>query len=160
MESRIQKATFAAGCFWGVEETFHRLKGVHSTTVGYSGGGFPNPTYEDVCQGDTGHAEAVQIEFDPSIVSYEDVLQVFWASHNPTTLNRQGPDFGEQYRSVIFYHSTEQKEAAVKSKRALEQSKKYKDSVVTQIVPAVIFYRAEEYHQQYLAKRGLGDCHF
>ena len=155
----LETATFGAGCFWGVEETFRRLKGVISTEVGYAGGTFPNPTYEDVCNGDTGHAEAVQIQFDPAVISYSDLLNVFWASHNPTTLNHQGPDFGEQYRSVIFYHSPEQKVAAVRSKSELEKSKKWKDSIVTQIVPPMSFYRAEDYHQQYLKKRGLGNCH-
>ena len=155
----LETATFGAGCFWGIEETFCRQKGVISTAVGYSGGSFQNPTYEDVCNGDTGHAEAVQIQFDPAVISYSDLLNVFWASHNPTTLNRQGPDFGEQYRSVIFYYSPEQKAAAVRSKNELEKSKKWKDSIVTQIVPATTFYKAEDYHQQYLKKRGLGSCH-
>jgi len=156
--ANTEKATFAAGCFWGVEETFHQLKGVTGTAVGYSGGSFPNPTYEDVCAGDTGHAEVVQIELDPSIISYGQLLNVFWRSHNPTTPNQQGPDFGEQYRSVIFYHSPEQKNAALKSKIEVEKSKKWKNPVVTQIVPALEFYRAEDYHQQYLKKRGLGSC--
>ncbi len=158
MAAHIEKATFGAGCFWGVEETFHQLKGVTGTAVGYSGGSFPNPTYEDVCAGDTGHAEVVQIELDPSIISYGQLLNVFWRSHNPTTPNQQGPDFGEQYRSVIFYHSPEQKNAALKSKIEVEKSKKWKNPVVTQIVPALEFYRAEDYHQQYLKKRGLGSC--
>ncbi len=159
MAAHIEKATFGAGCFWGVEEMFRQLKGVTGTAVGYSGGSFPNPTYEDVCAGDTGHAEVVQIEFDSSVVSYDQLLNVFWRSHNPTTPNQQGPDYGEQYRSVIFYHSPEQKTAAVKSKTELEKSKSWKNPVVTQIIPSLDFYRAEDYHQQYLKKRGLGSCH-
>ncbi len=159
MAAHIEKATFGAGCFWGVEETFRELKGVTGTSVGYSGGSFPNPTYEDVCAGDTGHAEVVQVEFDSSVVSYDQLLNLFWRSHNPTTPNQQGPDYGEQYRSIIFYHSPEQKNAAVKSKTELEKSKKWKSPVVTQIVPALEFYQAEDYHQQYLKKRGLGSCH-
>lgn len=158
-KNNLETATFGAGCFWGVEETFRQLKGVVNTAVGYSGGSFSNPTYEDVCHGDTGHAEVVQIEFDPAAISYDQLLHVFWSSHNPTTLNRQGPDFGEQYRSVIFYHTPDQKTAALKSKTELENSKKWRNSVVTQIVPAQIFYRAEDYHQRYLKKRGLGTCH-
>jgi len=156
----LEIATFGAGCFWGVEETFRKLKGVKETAVGYSGGTFPNPTYEDVCAGDTGHAEAVEIKCDPSMISYEDLLSVFWVSHNPTTLNRQGPDIGEQYRSVIFFHTKEQELAARKSKEVLAKSGKWCDPIVTEIVPFKTFYRAEEYHQQYLSKRGLGSCHF
>ena len=156
---RLEVATFGAGCFWGVEEAFRRLRGVKQTAVGYVGGTFKNPTYEDVCSGETGHAEAVQIHFDLREVSYEDLLEVFWKSHNPTTLNRQGPDIGEQYRSVIFFHSPEQEIAAKKSKDALEKSHQWKNPIVTAIVPSSTFYRAEEYHQQYLKKRGLGSCH-
>ncbi len=158
--NRLKTATFGAGCFWGIEETFRKLKGVKETAVGYSGGTFPNPTYEGVCAGDTGHAEAVEIKYDPSMISYEDLLSVFWVSHNPTTLNRQGPDIGEQYRSVIFFHTKEQELTARKSKEALARSTKWRDSIVTEIVPFKTFYRAEEYHQQYLSKRGLGSCHF
>lgn len=154
-----QLATFGAGCFWGVEERFRTTPGVISTSVGYEGGTMENPTYEDVCTNATGHAEVVQIEFDPEQISYEALLEIFWANHNPTTLNRQGPDIGTQYRSVIFYHSPEQKTAAEKSKAALEASGKWKQSIVTQIVPAQTFYKAEDYHQQYLAKRGLNTCH-
>lgn len=155
----LKTATFGAGCFWGVEENFRKLKGVKETAVGYSGGSFENPTYEDVCTGDTGHAEVVQIKFDPSIISYEDLLNVFWASHNPTTLNRQGPDVGEQYRSVIFFHTKEQEFTAHKSKEAFAKSSKWRESIVTEIVHFKVFYRAEDYHQQYLSKRGLGSCH-
>lgn len=154
-----QLATFGAGCFWGVEERFRTTPGVISTAVGYEGGTMENPTYEDVCTDTTGHAEVVQIEFDSEKVSYEALLEIFWANHNPTTLNRQGPDIGTQYRSVIFYHSPEQKAAAEKSKAALEASGKWKQPIVTQIVPAQAFYKAEDYHQQYLAKRGLNTCH-
>lgn len=157
--AKIEKAEFAAGCFWGVEETFRRLPGVLSTAVGYTGGQMKNPSYEQVCMGMTGHAEAVLIEFDPAKVSYEKLLEIFWANHNPTTYNRQGPDVGEQYRSAIFYHSPEQEELAASSKKKLDQSKKWQNPVVTEIVPAGIFWRAEDYHQQYLAKRGLGSCH-
>ena len=158
-QNHFQKAVFAAGCFWGVEETFRKLKGVKSTAVGYTGGLLDKPTYEIVCDGNTGHAEAVQIEFDPAVISYEELLNIFWNAHNPTQLNRQGPDFGEQYRSSIFYYTPEQKETAIKSKQALEKSGKWKDPVVTQIAPASEFWNAEEYHQQYLKKRGLGNCH-
>jgi peptide-methionine (S)-S-oxide reductase len=158
-DSKMDKATFAAGCFWGVEATFRKLKGVKETAVGYEGGTLPNPTYEDVCTDRTGHAETVDVTFDPSEISYEDLLKVFWENHDPTTLNRQGPDHGSQYRSVIFYHSPEQKAIAEKSKEALEQSHTYKRPIVTEIVPASTFWRAEDYHQQYLEKRGLSTCH-
>ena len=151
-----EKATFAAGCFWGVEAAFRQVKGVKSTAVGYMGGHMENPTYEDVCTDETGHAEAVQVEFDPKIVPYEELLKVFWENHNPTTLNRQGPDVGTQYRSAIFYHDEKQKQAAIKSKE--EQQKKYKARIVTEITKAAEFYKAEEYHQQYLEKRGLSTC--
>ncbi len=153
------KATFGAGCFWGVEEAFRRQKGVVSTAVGYAGGRTKNPTYEDVCGHGTGHAEVVQVEYDPALISYEKLLEIFWTGHNPTTLNRQGPDVGDQYRSVIFFHGPEQEKAARASKAALEKSKRWKDPVVTEILPAPVFYRAEDYHQQYLSKRGLGSCH-
>jgi peptide-methionine (S)-S-oxide reductase len=152
-------ATFAAGCFWGVEELFGKIPGVVSTRAGYSGGVIENPTYEDVCTSATGHAEAVEVVFDNTKVSYADLLHIFWSNHNPTTPNQQGPDFGTQYRSVIFYHSPEQKELAEKSKEELEKSGKFKKSIVTEIVPAAPFYAAEEYHQKYFAKRGGGSCH-
>lgn len=151
-----EKATFGAGCFWGVEETFRKLKGVISTTVGYAGGNKDNPTYEDVCTDKTGHAEVVEVEFDPSQVSYDQLLDVFWSNHNPTTLNRQGPDIGTQYRSAIFYHSPEQKTSAEKSKK--EKAAKFSRPIVTQIEPAPKFWRAEEYHQRYLEKRGQSHC--
>lgn len=155
----MAKATFAAGCFWGVESAFQQVAGVKSTTVGYTGGTLKNPSYEDVCTGRTGHAEAVEIEYDPAVVSYEKLLSVFWKIHDPTTLNRQGPDIGTQYRSAIFYHNSEQKEGAITSKESLEQSGFYKRPLVTEIVPASKFYRAEEYHQRYLEKRGKTSCH-
>ncbi len=150
------KATFAAGCFWCVEPSFNKIKGVTSTMVGYIGGSLENPTYEDVCTGQTGHAEAIQVEYDPSVVSYDEILEVFWSSHDPTTLNRQGPDVGEQYRSAIFFHNVEQEAAARASKERLQNSGMYEKNVVTQIVPASQFYKAEEYHQKYYAKCGLG----
>jgi len=157
----LQKATFGAGCFWGVEAEFRQLpKGVVSTAVGYEGGTMKNPTYRDVCTDRTGHAEAVEVEYDPEKVSYEDLLKVFWANHDPTTLNRQGPDVGTQYRSVIFYHTPEQQAAALASKEKLEKSGRYRRPIVTEIVPATSFYRAEDYHQQYLEKRGLSSCKF
>jgi peptide-methionine (S)-S-oxide reductase len=153
-----EKATFGAGCFWGVEETFRKLKAVTDTAVGYAGGSKENPSYEDVCTDETGHAEVVQVEFDPAKISYRELLDVFWANHNPTMLNRQGPDVGTQYRSVIFYHSPEQKMAAEESKNALIKTGRFKREVVTQIEPAPKFFRAEEYHQRYLEKRGLSHC--
>ncbi|MCC6177598.1 MAG: peptide-methionine (S)-S-oxide reductase MsrA [Chloroflexi bacterium] len=152
------KATFGAGCFWGVEETFRQVPGVVDTTVGYAGGTLQNPTYRDVCTDRTGHAEAVQVEYDPQQVSYDQLLDVFWANHDPTTLNRQGPDVGTQYRSVIFYATPEQEATARASKDRLDQSGKLRRPIVTAIVPASTFYPAEEYHQQYLAKRGLSHC--
>lgn len=153
------RATFAAGCFWGVEEAFRKVNGVRSTTVGYTGGTTMNPTYEEVCTDKTGHAEAVQVEYDPSVVSYEDLLKVFWESHDPTTPNRQGPDFGSQYRSAIFYHDEKQKTAAMASRDKLQSSDRFnKKRIVTEIVTAKEFYRAEDYHQQYLQKRGLAHC--
>jgi peptide-methionine (S)-S-oxide reductase len=151
-----EKASFAAGCFWGVEATFRQIKGVVATAVGYEGGTFPNPTYRDVCTNRTGHAETVEVDYDPARVSYEDLLKVFWENHDPTTLNRQGPDVGTQYRSAIFYHTPEQQAAALASKE--EEQRKHKRPIVTQIVPATQFYRAEDYHQQYLEKRGLSSC--
>jgi peptide-methionine (S)-S-oxide reductase len=154
----MEKATFGAGCFWGVEETFRKVDGVTSAAVGYAGGRTENPTYEDVCRHETGHAEVVEIEFDPERISYRDLLEVFWSNHNPTTLNRQGPDVGDQYRSVIFYHSPEQRAVAETSKTELDKSGRFPRPIVTQIEPAPKFYRAEEYHQRYLEKRGLSHC--
>jgi peptide-methionine (S)-S-oxide reductase len=151
-------ATFGAGCFWGVEAAFRQVKGVLETTVGYSGGRMENPTYEDVCTNRTGHAEVVQVAFDPSKVSYEQLLDVFWKEHDPTQLNRQGPDHGTQYRSVIFYHSPEQHKAAAASRDRLQASGKYNKPIVTEITAAGPFYKAEDYHQQYLEKRGLATC--
>jgi len=155
----VEKATFAAGCFWGVEATFRQIKGVLSTQVGYTGGRTQNPSYEDVCTDRTGHAEAVEVTYDPSKVRYEALLNVFWQNHDPTTPNRQGPDVGEQYRSAIFYHSPEQEAEAKASKAHLESEHKFRRPIVTQIIAAGPFYRAEEYHQQYLEKRGLSTCH-
>lgn len=152
-------ATFACGCFWGVEETFRNTPGVLDVTVGYTGGTVENPTYEMVCTGTTGHAEAVQVKYDPEKVTYEKLLQVFFDNHNPTTKNRQGPDFGEQYRSVIFTHDDEQKAAAEKIIQDLEAAKRFGKPIVTNVVPAAPFYAAENYHQQYLRKRGLQHCH-
>jgi peptide-methionine (S)-S-oxide reductase len=153
-----EKATFGAGCFWGVEETFRTLPGVKSTAVGYAGGRKEHPSYEDVCSDETGHAEVVEVEFDPQTIGYDKLLDVFWSNHNPTTPNRQGPDVGTQYRSVIFYHSPEQKAQAEASKAALEKSGKHSRPVVTQIEPAPRFWRAEDYHQKYLQKRGQTHC--
>ncbi len=158
-DTTTQTAMFGAGCFWGVEEIFRQLPGVTATAVGYAGGATDNPTYQEVCTNRTGHAEVVEVQYDPTKIAYEKLLEVFWDNHNPTTLNRQGPDSGTQYRSVIFYYSPEQQAAAEQSKMALEKSGKWKQPVVTQIVPAAPFFRAEEYHQQYLAKRGLSNCH-
>jgi peptide-methionine (S)-S-oxide reductase len=152
----MEKATFGAGCFWGVEAAFRQVTGVVSTAVGYSGGHFPNPTYKDVCSGKTGHAEVVQVEYEPAQVSYDDLLKVFWDNHDPTTLNRQGPDVGAQYRSAIFFHTPQQESAAKASKETTQAG--YKNKIVTEITPASEFYRGEEYHQQYLEKRGLAHC--
>lgn len=149
------KATFGAGCFWHVEDLLNKTKGVKSTAVGYIGGQLQNPTYEQVCTAKTGHAEAVQVEYDPDEISFEDLLNVFWSNHNPTTLNSQGPDVGTQYRSAIFYHDETQKEIAEKSKQELDQSGKFDKSIVTEIVPAPTFYKAEEYHQKYFKKQGF-----
>lgn len=157
--AQVEKATFGAGCFWGVEATFRQMPGVWRTLVGYSGGHTANPTYKEVCADNTGHAEVVQVEYDPTKVNYDDLLQVFWENHNPTTLNSQGPDFGTQYRSAIFYHSDEQKRVAEKSKQDLSASGKWKNPIVTEIVAAKPFYEAEDYHQQYLEKRGMSSCH-
>jgi len=149
------KATFGAGCFWHVEDLLNKTKGVKSTAVGYIGGKLQNPTYEEVCTDKTGHAEAVEVEYDPDEISFEDLLNVFWTNHNPTTLNRQGPDVGIQYRSAVFYHDEAQKEIAEKSKQELDQSGKFDNPVVTEIVPAPTFYKAEEYHQKYFKKHGF-----
>ncbi len=149
-----QKATFGAGCFWGVEAAFRKVEGVLSTTVGYSGGSFKGPTYQDVCTGTTEHAEVVEVEYGPAKVSYEELLNVFWDIHNPTTMNRQGFDIGSQYRSAIFFHNVEQEAAAKASKERLQRSGQYKNPIVTEITPASEFYKAEEYHQQYFEKRG------
>ena len=158
--ANLKKATFGAGCFWGVESLFRKVEGVTDAIVGYTGGTLENPSYEDVCRGNTGHAEAVEVTYDPDKVSYERLLEVFWMNHNPTTSNQQGPDYGEQYRSVIFYHDEEQKGVAEKSKQELEKSGKWKNPIVTQIASAETFYRAEEYHQRYFEKAGINPtCH-
>jgi peptide-methionine (S)-S-oxide reductase len=154
----MEITTFGAGCFWGVEAAFRQVKGVKATAVGYAGGLTKNPTYEEVCTDRTGHAEVVQVEYDPAEVSYDRLLGVFWVSHDPTQLNRQGPDIGTQYRSVIFYHTPEQEKAARDSKAALEASGRFPRPIVTEILPAPEFWRAEDYHQQYLEKRGLSHC--
>jgi peptide-methionine (S)-S-oxide reductase len=151
-------ATFAAGCFWGVEAAFRQVPGVTATRVGYTGGTTANPTYKQVCTDRTGHAEAVEVSYDPARVSYDDLLRVFWETHDPTQRNRQGPDIGTQYRSAIFYHDPEQEAAARASKERLERSGAHKRPIVTEIVPAQTFYQAEDYHQQYLEKRGLATC--
>ena len=157
-ENNLETATFAAGCFWGVEDTFMKKKGVKATSVGYTGGNFSNPTYEDVCTDKTGHAEAIQLRFDPREVSYEELLDLFWSIHDPTTKNRQGPDIGSQYRSTIFYHTAEQEKIAKKSKQDLDDSK-FQNKIVTEIVPATTFYPAENYHQKYYQKNGGGSCY-
>lgn len=152
-----EKATFAAGCFWGVEAAFRQVPGVVDTAVGYTGGSLANPTYEDVCTDRTGHAEAVQVEFDPARVTFDRLLEVFWENHDPTTKNRQGPDVGSQYRSAIFFHGPEQEKAARASKAAAENGR-FRRPIVTEIEPATQFWRAEDYHQKYLEKRGLAHC--
>jgi peptide-methionine (S)-S-oxide reductase len=152
---QMEKATFAAGCFWGIEAGFQKTKGVKSTSVGYTGGTWKNPSYYDVCSGKTGHAEAVQVEYNPSEVSYQELLDVFWNVHNPTQVNRQGPDIGTQYRSAIFYHNAEQEKAARESKEKLEHSSRFNAPIATEITPASEFYEAEEYHQSYYEKKGL-----
>jgi peptide-methionine (S)-S-oxide reductase len=157
-DNNLETATFAAGCFWGVEDAFMKKKGVKVTSVGYTGGNFPDPTYEDVCTDKTGHAEAIQLKFDPKEVSYEEILDLFWSIHNPTTKNRQGPDIGSQYRSTIFYHTAEQENIAKKSKQELNDSK-FQNKIVTEIVPATTFYPAEDYHQKYYQKIGGGSCY-
>ena len=153
----METATFAAGCFWGVEATFRQTEGVQSTAVGYTGGVTEDPSYKQVCTGRTNHAEAVEVVYDPAKVPYETLLDIFWDNHDPTTLNRQGPDVGTQYRSVIYFHSPEQEAAARASKEKAQA--KFRRPIVTEIAPASTFYRAEEYHQQYLEKRGLASCH-
>ncbi len=156
----MEIATFGAGCFWGIEVAFRQVPGVTDAVVGYSGGRTANPTYKDVCTDGTGHAEVVQVTFDPAQVSYEKLLEVFWKIHDPTQLNRQGPDFGTQYRSAIFFHSPEQEAVARKSKEQAQASGRFRRPIVTEITPASTFYRAEEYHQRYLEKRGAASCHF
>ena len=157
--AQLEKATFGAGCFWGVEAAFRQVPGVSATAVGYEGGTLKNPTYRDVCTDTTGHAEVVEVEFDPALVSYDTLLNVFWENHNPTTLNYQGPDHGTQYRSAIFTHSPEQQSEAEASKERWNISGRFKRPIVTEVVPAQTFYVAEDYHQQYLEKRGLSTCH-
>jgi peptide-methionine (S)-S-oxide reductase len=152
-------ATFGAGCFWGIEAAFRRVPGVLDAVVGYSGGHTQNPSYQDVCTDTTGHAEVVQVTFDNEKLSYDQLLSVFWTIHDPTQVNRQGPDYGKQYRTAIFFHSPEQEAAAKKSKQALEASGKLRRPVATEITPAGPFWRAEEYHQRYLEKRGAASCH-
>lgn len=158
-ENNLERATFAAGCFWGVEDAFLKMKGVKSTRVGYTGGNFPDPSYEDVCTDRTGHAEAIELEFDPNEISYKELLDFFWSIHNPTTKNRQGPDIGSQYRSTIFYHNPEQEKIARKSKQQLDDSNSLQNKIVTEIVPAATFYQAEDYHQKYYQKIGGGSCY-
>jgi peptide-methionine (S)-S-oxide reductase len=157
-ENALEKATFAAGCFWGVEAAFRQIPGVVATRVGYTGGHTTDPTYERVCSHTTGHAEAVEVTYDPERASYEQLLDVFWAKHNPTTKNRQGLDIGDQYRSAIFFHSPEQQEAAERTKEAMQAKLHWPKKVVTEIVPASEFYEAEDYHQQYLEKLGRSSC--
>lgn len=152
----MDKATFAAGCFWGVEEVFRSLSGVKETAVGYMGGHTESPTYPQVCTGETGHTEVVEVQFDPAVISYSQLLERFWSKHNPTTLNRQGVDIGTQYRSAIFFHSDEQSQLAEESKAALAASGKFSGPIVTEIAPAGPFWRAEEYHQQYIQKQQPG----
>jgi len=154
-----RKATFGAGCFWGVEVAFRQIPGVLNAEAGYEGGTLSNPSYQDVCTGRTGHAEVVEVTYDPARVSYDSLLDVFFTSHDPTTLNRQGPDHGTQYRSAVFYHDDEQRAAAEAARERWDQSGRWRSPVVTEITPASTFYRAEEYHQRYLEKRGLASCH-
>jgi peptide-methionine (S)-S-oxide reductase len=155
----MEKATFGAGCFWGVESAFRQVEGVTDAAVGFMGGTVVNPRYRDVCTGGTGHAEVSQVTFDPARVSYERLLDIFWQIHDPTTLNRQGPDHGTQYRSVIFFHTREQEAAARASLEKQEDAKRFPRPIVTQIAPAAEFYRAEEYHQRYFEKNGIAACH-
>ncbi len=156
--AELETATFGAGCFWGVEDALMKVKGVKETAVGFMGGTTKNPTYEEVCTDKTGHAEVVQLKYDPEEVGYEDLLEIFWSIHDPTTPNRQGPDIGSQYRSVIFFHSKEQERLAKKSRMEIRESGKYRNRIVTEIVPASEFYRAEEYHQKYHQKQGIKTC--
>lgn len=151
-----ETATFGAGCFWGVEAAYRQIQGVKSTRVGYAGGDTENPTYKDVCSGTTNHAEVVEVTFDPARVSYEELLDVFWANHDPTQVNRQGPDVGTQYRTVVFFHSPEQEKSALASRDSLKDS--LDRPIATQVVPAETLWEAEDYHQQYLEKRGLSTC--
>ena len=153
MQTSLEKATFGAGCFWHIEEEFKKINGVISTSVGFMGGDLKNPSYKDVCTGKTRHAEVVHLEYDPKVISYEKLLEIFWNIHDPTTLNRQGPDIGTQYRSAIFFHSQEQEETAKSSKEKLEKNSKSKNKIVTEIAPAKEFYIAEEYHQKYFEKQ-------
>ena len=155
-----KKATFGAGCFWGVEAAFRQLDGVTKTEVGYEGGTLENPTYEDVCSHTTGHAEVVEVTYDPDRISYEQLLDVFWAKHDPTQLNRQGWDIGDNYRSVVFFHDDEQKAIALASRDAQDRSGEHRKKIVTEILPAPEFWRAEEYHQQYYDKNGISACRF
>jgi len=155
----MEKATFGAGCFWGVQTTFDQIPGVIETAVGYEGGALENPTYHDVCTDRTGHAEVLEVTFDPAKVSYQHLLDVFFGAHNPTQLNRQGPDHGSQYRSAVFYHSPEQQQSAMDTIARLTAVRKFSQPIVTQVVPATTFWRAEEYHQKYLEKRGMASCH-
>jgi peptide-methionine (S)-S-oxide reductase len=155
----MAKAMFGAGCFWGVEEAFRKVPGVRDAAVGYSGGALENPTYKDVCGGSTGHAEVVEVDYDPAAVTYDALLDVFWNNHNPTQLNRQGPDVGTQYRSAIFFYDPAQQASARASKERLEKSGRFPRPIVTEISPAKPFWRAEEYHQRYFEKRGGGSCH-
>jgi peptide-methionine (S)-S-oxide reductase len=158
-EQHLEKATFAAGCFWGVEASFRQVEGVVDTAVGYTGGKKEHPTYEQVCSGTTGHAEAVLVIYDPAKITYEQLLSVFWSIHDPSQVNRQGPDIGTNYRSAIFYHTPAQKAAAEKSKEELQRSGKFKRPIATEISPASAFWRAEEYHQRYFEKHGFRGCH-
>lgn len=159
MNDHLNTATFAAGCFWGVESMFRQVEGVHDVAVGYTGGQSRDPTYKDVCSGRTGHAEAVEVTFDPTRVSYDRLLDVFWTGHDPTTMNRQGPDRGTQYRSAVYYHDEAQRAAAEASKNRWSQAGRFRGPIVTEITPASTFYRAEEYHQRYNEKHGLAGCH-
>jgi peptide-methionine (S)-S-oxide reductase len=155
----METATFGGGCFWGVEAAFRQIAGVVDTAVGYMGGTLDNPTYKDVCTDRTGHAEVVQVTFDPAKLAYGQLLEAFWQLHDPTQFNRQGPDYGKQYRSVIFFHSPEQERTARESKQELDASGRFSRNVVTEISPAQTFWRAEDYHQRYLEKRGVAQCH-
>ncbi len=158
MTSEIEKATFAAGCFWGVEYIFSRIKGVTNTKVGYTGGTSKDPTYQQICTGNTGHAEAVEILYDPNIISYEELLHILFKNHDPTTPNRQGVDVGSQYRSAIFYHTQKQSELAKSTINSLEKTNLFSRPIITQVVAATKFYQAEEYHQKYFDKNGINGC--